>query len=432
VKKHGLMRPVCEVMAMARISRLLLIGCISMFVFACERSLPPGDTDTGGPSVGPGGAILTETELADAVNRFGFNLFKEVVLEQSDQNIFISPLSVSMALGMTQNGAAGTTLDAMMSTLELSGYDLESANLCYRNLIDMLTALDPEVRFQIANSIWYRSGLTPKRLFVQDCRTYFDAETAGLDFDQPEAADIMNQWVEDATNGLIKDMVQKPIPIDVVIILLNAIYFKGSWIHPFDADYTSDWWFTVPDGSKSLCRMMIQQESRYYTTFEGPDFYGVDMAYGDSLFSMTVLLPKAASHVDTIVAHLDQENWKTWTAGFRPWYGMLFMPKFELEYEVNLIPALANLGMGIAFFGPSDFSNMFTDGLGIFLSKVKHKTYIRVDEEGTEAAAVTEVDGATGIPPQFYVDKPFVFFIRENRSNTVLFMGKIVNPGYFE
>jgi serine protease inhibitor len=412
---------------MAKMLRLVLTTCVCIAFISCDPGLPP-DGDGGGD---PGDRVLTDGELVDAANRFGFKLFKEIVEAEPDQNIVISPLSVSIALGMTQNGAAGSTLDAMMSTLEFPGYTLESANQCYRIVIDYLIGLDPDVRFQIANSIWYRQEFAPKKLFTRNCQTYFDAEVEGLDFSLPEAADVINLWVEEKTNGLITGIVDKPIDWQIMMILLNAIYFKGSWLHHFDPANTRDWQFKLPDGGLSPCRMMMQEESKFYTGFEGPDFYGLDMAYGDSLFSMTILLPKQTTHVDSVVGCLNEENWKAWMSRFAPWEVVAFVPKFELEYEVSLVPALTKLGMGIAFGRDADFSNMFQHSLWVYLSKVKHKTYIRVNEEGTEAAAVTEVVPTTGTR-YIIIEKPFIFFIRENRSDTILFMGKIVDPGYFE
>jgi serpin B len=375
--------------------------------------------------------MLPPAELGDICNTFGFNVFKEVVKQEPDANVVISPVSISLCLGMTQNGAAGSTLEAMMSTLGLSDYTQERANQAYRELMDYLMTLDFWVQCQVANSVWYRPRWTLKEGFRRNCETYFDAEVVGMDFDRQDAPDIINSWVYDKTSGRIPEIILEPIPYFIEIILVDAVYFKGFWTHKFKRSSTGDAWFTLSDGTRSRCRMMHQDVGDFYTAYEGSNFYGMDLAYGDSVFSMTVLLPKPGIHVDSVVSSLNQADWKTWTQGFEPWHGQLYMPKFELEYFVELKPALTTLGMGEAFDGLSaNFSRMFEE-IGIFLAWVRHRTYIRVDEDGTEAAAVTDVGGATGIPPEFRINRPFIFLIRDNRCDTVLFLGKVADPGYF-
>lgn len=374
--------------------------------------------------------LLTPTELGDITNTFGFNVFKEIVKHEPDANVVISPVSISLCLGMAQNGAAPSILEDMRSTLGLSGYALESADQAYRDLMDYLMTLDFWVQCRVANSVWYRDGWTLNEGFRRNCETYFDSEVKGLDFYSQDAPDIINRWVDDKTGGRIPEIILEPIDPQIQIILVNAVYFKGFWTHKFNRNSTGDAWFTLADGSRQRCRMMYQGPGNHYTAFEGPNFFGMDLAYGDSIFSMTVLLPKPGVHVDSVIVDLDQANWKAWTGGFEPWYGMLYMPKFELEYFVELEPALRVLGMGEAFDSPCAFTKMFED-MCIFLAWVRHRTYIRVDEDGTEAAAVTDAGGATGIPPEFRIDRPFVFLIRDNRSDTVLFLGKVADPGYF-
>ena len=410
---------------MARAVRWILVLLICTGLASCsDEILPPVDS-------GAGGKVITQSDLSNAANAFGFNLFKEIAKVNPDSNIVISPVSISLSLGMTQNGAAGATLDSMLSTLELSGYTVEGANECYRSLIDLLMTLDPEVQCQIANSIWYHWAYTLKEGFHRTCRSYFDSEVRSLNFASWDAPDIINRWVEEYTNGLITDMVDKPMNPYQVISLINAIYFRGSWTHPFNPEYTRKDWFIRRDGPPTPCRMMYQPESHYYTAYEGPGFYGVGLAYGDSLFSMTILLPKEGIPVGSVIEELNQKNWEDWIGGFAPWRGALYMPKFEIEFGDSLEDYLTALGMGIAFDSyRAEFPYLFDDPDPIWLCHVNHKAYIRVDERGTEAAAATDTGGETGIPPMIVIDRPFVFFIRENRSNTVLFIGQVVDPGY--
>lgn len=373
---------------------------------------------------------LTEAErcLVESDNKFGLKLFKEIVKEEKDKNVFISPLSVSMALGMTYNGANGETQEAMQKTLELSGLTIEEVNQCYKHLIESLTQLDPKVEFQIANSIWYRQSISAKEEFINLCKKYFDALVTGLNFNDPAAADIINAWVEENTNGKIKEIVTAPIDPLTVMFLINAIYFMGTWTYQFDKDETKDDWFRLLDGTRKPCKMMEQRG--FYKYFESEDFQAVDLPYGDGDFSMTIFLPYWNVNIDSLIAKFDQENLNYWLSGFSIDSGDIYIPKFTLEYELKLNDALKALGMGIAFTSFADFSMMY-ENVTVWIDEVKHKTFVEVNEEGTEAAAATVVEVTYGPgPPGFWmrVDRPFVFMIRENKSQTILFIGKIVEP----
>ncbi|MEA3432829.1 MAG: serpin family protein [candidate division WOR-3 bacterium] len=371
---------------------------------------------------------LAEKQLVKSDNKFGFKLFKEIIKEEKDKNVFISPLSVSMALGMTYNGANGSTQEAMQKTLELSGLTIQEVNESYKSLIELLTGLDPKVQFQIANSIWYRQEYSFEEEFINLCKTYFNALVRGLDFNDPNAADTINGWVEENTNGRIKEIVDKPINPLTVMFLINAIYFKGTWTYEFDEELTKDDWFYLPDGSRKPCKMMEQRSE--YNYFSNPDFQAIDLPYGDGDFSMTIFLPRPQKNVDSLIAEFNEENWDNWINSFSKDSGDIYIPKFTLEYGIKLNDVLKALGMGIAF-DPywADFTRMYKPG-GIWIDKVKHKTFVKVNEEGTEAAAVTSVEMILGAGFGFYmrVDRPFVFVIRENKSQTILFMGKIVEP----
>ena len=368
--------------------------------------------------------------LVESDNKFGIKLFKEIVKEQGDTNIFISPLSVAMALGMTYNGADGSTKEAMQKTLEISGLTDEEINESYKNLTRLLTQLDPTVQFQIANSIWYRLGQTPLESFVNVCKTYFDALVRELDFSDPGAADTINAWAYDNTNGRIEDIVEKPIGAGIVMFLINAIYFKGAWTYQFDEDLTKDDWFFLPDGNKKPCRMMEQRALCKHLWTD--DFQAVDLPYGNSDFSMSIFLPHPGRDINSFIEELDQE-------GFDHWIGSLsfpqdsfnvWIPKLKLECEYSLNSSLKALGMGIAFGGGADFSRMYSGG-GVWIDSVKHKTFVEVNEEGTEAAAVTVVSMRESASPTwdgFRADRPFVFVIRESQSGAILFIGKIVEP----
>jgi len=371
--------------------------------------------------------------LVESDNKFGIKLFKEIVKEQGEANIFISPLSVSMVLGMTYNGANGSTKEAMEKTLELSGLTVEEVNESYKNLINLLTQLDPRVQFDIANSIWYRDIFTPQTEFLDICNQYFNAQVTAMDFSAPEAADIINAWVDENTNGKIKEIVEKPVDPYIIMFLINAIYFKGAWTYQFDEELTKDDWFYLADGSTVSCKMMEQRALHKY--FVNDVFQAVDLPYGDGGFSMTIFLPHRDLHTDDIMAQLDQERYDLWISSlsFPEDSFDVYIPKFKLEYELKLNEVLKTLGMGIAFDpGGADFSRMYKE-MKVWIDRVKHKTFVEVNEEGTEAAAVTSVGMAYSSTPTysgFRADRPFLFVIRENQSGVILFIGKIVKPTF--
>jgi serine protease inhibitor len=341
---------------------------------------------------------LTENQknLLESDNKFGFKLFREIIKAEKDKNVFISPLSVSMALGMTYNGANGTTQEAMQKTLELNGLTMREMNKSYKSLIELLTGLDPKVRFQIANSIWYRQGLTPQEEFTGLCKKYFNALVSALDFNDPNAANIINAWVDKNTNGKIKQIVNAPIDPMKVMFLINAIYFKGFWTYPFDKKLTKDGWFTLLDGSKKPCQMMMRPGALEY--FDNADFQAIDLPYGEGDFSMTIFLPRPQKNIDSLITEFNQENWNQWINSFYTKRATLQFPKFTLTYELMLNQVLKALGMGIAFSGAANFTKMYKGSQPFFINEVKHKTFVEVNEEGTEAAAVTSVAIAGGRP----------------------------------
>jgi len=404
---------------------LLLLGFLAL---RCSKS--PVDHRR---SELPRALTAQEVSLIEAGNLFGLKLFAALNAAEGDENLFISPLSVSMALGMTLNGAGGETYSAMRQTLELAGLTEEEINQSYRSLIDLLTDLDPRVVFQIANSIWYRDIFPIAQAFVDLNKQYFDAEVQGLDFNDSGAADVINSWVEEKTNGKIEDIVDSPIDPLTVMFLINAIYFNGDWTYQFDKEKTQDDQFTLPDGSTKQVPMM-NHGSVTFPYFETEDFQAISLAYGDSLFYMTIILPRPERDLNSLIAELDKDTWVDWMNQFSPHELDLFqMPKFELEYEIKLNDVLSALGMEIAFNAyQADFHRM-REGPGdtLYISSVKHKTYVKVNEEGTEAAAVTSVEVGIGmVSPslEMRVNRPFLYAIRERFSGTILFIGKVVDP----
>jgi serpin B len=406
-------------------NRLLRFSaCAILVVLAARCSSFEPEPERRSP---PRPLTAAEQQIADADNRFGLKLFRAIRDGTPDENIFISPLSVSMALGMTLNGANGETRAAMEETLEHAGLSETEINASYRGLIDLLTTLDPNVTLGLANSIWYREGFSVEPSFIEANQQYFDAAVEALDFGRPGAPDVINGWVSDNTNGTIETIVQS-IPGNVVMYLINALYFKGDWRTPFDEELTREAGFTRPDGTSSTVDMMTLEDATLPVHF-GERLTAVDLPYGDSLYSMTVLLPREGHAVDELAADLDAARWNQITDALAPQkLSALEMPAFKLEYEKGLEEVLTDLGMGIAFApGRADFSGIQAGG-GLWIDKVKHKTFIEVDERGTEAAAVTSVIMVESLPPSIRVDRPFLFVIREQHSGTMLFIGQVTDP----
>jgi serpin B len=404
----------------------LLIGC-SENIFRPDAS----DTGTVDPPITPERDLTAaEKAVAASADKFGCSLFEQINNGRQDENLFISPLSVSIALGMAYNGAAGETREAIQNTLALSGLTIQEVNESYKSLAEYLTGVDPTVTMQIANSMWYRLGFTLKDEFIDLNSTYFDAEVRELDFSDPGAADIINAWVYDKTHGKIEEIADSPIGPWTMLFLINAVYFYGGWTYQFDPNLTENDNFILANGDKIQCEMMSQKALLPY--FESEKFVAVDLPYGDGKFGMAIFLPAWDVHVNEIADLFNETSWGHWAESFTEDSVNVFLPKFELTDDFKLNDVLNAMGMGIAF-NPSraDFSNI-TDLMDLFISKVKHKTYVKVNEEGTEAAAVTSVVFETvGINPDeklVRVDHPFIFVIHETQANTILFIGKVMNP----
>ncbi len=375
---------------------------------------------------------LAEQDLVAADNRFAFKLFREVVAQSDpDKNIFISPMSIAMALGMTYNGARGSTRDSMQAVLELQGMDIQAVNESYQSLIALLRELDPKVEFAIANSIWYRNGLPVEQPFIDLNRSYFAAEVSALDFSAPSAAPTINQWVSENTGGRIDEIVESPIDPDLVMFLINAIYFKGDWAYQFDRAKTSDAPFRRKDGSTSTVDLMDSgEEMPLWLAYDGSNQIG-ELRYGGGPWRMTIVLPTAHDALPTVLDGLDEAQWNSWTASLDSTDMSVMLPKFTMEYESSLKDVLGALGMGIAFEpGLADLSGIGGQPGDLYIDQVKHKTFLEINEEGTEAAAATSVGIRTvSLPPSFRVDRPFFFVIREALSGSILFMGRIMDPG---
>ena len=368
-----------------------------------------------------------DANLVGGNTEFSFKIFKELVLEDKDKNVFISPLSISTALAMAYNGADGETRKAMAEALGIGGIGLEELNQGFKDLMAGIQNADSEIELSVANSIWQREGFDCKEDFIDRNRRYFAAEVEEIDFSSSDAPDIINSWIKEATKGKIEEMITE-IPIDVVMYLINAIYFKGNWTHEFNEDATREEDFYLLDGSTKKVPMMSQGEDLMY--FKGDNFSSVRLPYGEEKIAMYVVLPDEGVKPDDVIGSFSAEKWNEFTRLFSETNVSILMPKFKMEYGIKLLnDVLTDLGMGIAFSDSADFSGIGPD---IFISRVLHKAVIEVNEKGSEAAAVTVVEMAKTAMPmdivEFTVNRPFIFVIAARRSGSILFMGKVVNP----
>ena len=376
---------------------------------------------------------VSEKMLIEADQSFSYDIFRRTVAWETEyENLMISPLSISMALAMTLNGAEGQTYDDMREALYLSGMEIDEINEAFKSLVELLITVDPHVTMKIANSIWHADWLPVKEDFLERVRDHYGAEVAGLDFDDPASVDVINAWVRENTEELIEEIIDE-IPDHIVMYLINALYFKGDWLRPFDTDDTRKADFHLETG-ESVEVDMMHQEGRFAIHFSN-DVQMIEMPYGDSLYTMSVLMPADPDMpIDRFIdEQMTASNLASWRSNLTVDSRDITveLPKFEMEYEIEYNDILKAMGMEIAFDKyEADFNGIAdVSPENLYIDEVIHKTFIRVDEEGTEAAAVTSVAIAiTSMPPQMIVNRPFVFIIHERESGTNLFMGKMKNP----
>jgi serine protease inhibitor len=379
-----------------------------------------------------------EQKLAAANNAFAFKLLKQIASDQPASNVFISPYSASTVLQMVANGAAGRTRAEMQKVLGtatastgLSGADLNEAN---KEIAQSLHNDNTNVILEIANGIWYHQTAKVKPDFIACNQQYFGATVDRLDFADPHSVDVINNWASEKTHGRITQIANGMIdPVYGRLFLANAVYFKGKWSDPFDANDTHDRPFYLRDGSQKVVRMMSQ--SKTFTYRCGTGYQAVRLPYEGENLAMYVFLPDTNSSPEKLLHLMNGDVWRRITKpGFADEDGDLQLPKFKLDYSVELVEPLQKLGMKTAFDATNaDFSGMSPEPL--YISGAFQKTFIEVKEEGTEAAAVTGIAfgtlGYEEAPPKRFemiVNRPFLFLIEDNQTGTILFMGLIYDP----
>jgi serpin B len=373
----------------------------------------------------------TQISLIESGNSFAFDIFRKILDNAGEtENIIISPLSISYALSMTLNGANGTTRDAMLEALRVNGITPEEINNSYKDLTDALLSVDKRVLMNIANSVWTKNNFAVKEAFIKILEDYYGAESKQFDIDDPTAPDKINAWIEKETNGLIKDMVEK-LNDNTVMLLINAIYFKGKWKSQFDTDETLQKPFYKPGGISVNVPMMRQTED--FKVYNGNGFILGEFPYGQGNFVMDIILPDDVQNgINSLLPSITDNSFTSWVSQLGSHEVNLSIPRFKYDYKKKLKEVLTAMGMGIAFTDAADFSNITTPPPSLLINDVTHQAFIETNEEGTEAAAATIVDiGLTSVGPQpveFNADHSFLYIIRETTTNSIIFMGRVADP----
>lgn len=395
---------------------------VAMSLFSCQKEVIQKEPI-------PIEISLKAQEILRANNQFGFDVLKKAFQNDGINNLMISPLSISQALSMTYNGASGDTKTAFENVLHIDGQTTPEVNQAALELTKALLEIDKRIDISIANSIWYKQGFTVESEFINANKEYYNAEVSALDFANSTSKNTINNWVDDKTNHKIAKIVDAINPDDRMF-LINAIYFKGVWKFEIDKNNTKEKPFYLSDGSVKNCPTMFADDNfavNYASTFSA-----IELPYGQGNYSMIILLPTDDSSLNELMSQLDEPMWNDIIQNMSvPTSKLLYLPKFKFEYENELNDELIDLGLGNAFSDSADFSGICKDE-SLAISKVKHKTFVEVNEEGTEAAAVTSVSvGVTSAGPTmdiFAVDHPFLFVIKEKYTNAILFMGTVTDP----
>ena len=400
---------------------LLIPGMISC------NSDSDSDIDNGGDGYLPLAEpiVVTLSQKIESDNTYALDLFKTTYSLSEESNVFVSPLSVNMALSMTLNGANDATLDEMKEALRAKNYSVDEINTYNKSLREALVAVDKSTTLSIANSIWYNTIYTFNNEFISVNKSNYDAEVTSVDFGSSNTVSRINNWVSDKTNKKIPSIIDE-LSADDAMCLINAIYFKGIWREKFDKNKTKDEDFYSENGvSMGKVKMMNQTKHFQYTDDDNCKY--LNLPYGNGAFSMIVMLPNEGKTIDDVISNLNNESWNN-AMHMGSCEVNLQFPRFKVECSYEMDEAiLPEMGMMTPFTEFADFSDITTDRK-IFITKVIHKSFVEVNEEGTEAAAATAVImGPTSMPPasiDYIVNKPFAFAIRENSTGVILFIGK--------
>ena len=381
------------------------------------------------PTMQPIELNATEKEMAAQQGDFASTLSLELYrkLGEKTDNWLVSPFSLQCALGMLSNGAAEDTRDEILHTLGLSQYSQEEVNAYFRKLIEGLHTVNSAITVKTANSVWGNAGVPLKEDFQKMNIENYSAMVSQLDFSDPSAVDQINAWCNQTTEGLIPSILDEVNPT-ATVYLLNSLYFKARWESEFAPEKTQEGDFSALSGKMVKADFMQTQRMAAYV--ENEWFTSTSLSYQNDSYVMRLILPQPEISIDQVLQALSESDGNLWKNVVLADIN-LKMPRFTLENKMNLIPALQALGMKKAFTNDADFSSM--SDIATYISLVQQATRLKVDEEGSEGAAVTVIGGETspGMPEEkvdFFLDRPFLFQILEPATGTVLFMGQVGTP----
>lgn len=367
--------------------------------------------------------------IAAGTNRFAFNFFQNLQQTQpANENLFVSPLSLHMALGMLLNGSENETASEILKTLQMEGVSIDDLNKAYKTLLEGLPEADSKVSLGLANSMWHKSNFQVESDFKNILNSSFKADVTGLPFDNA-GKDKINQWASDKTNGKIKKVIEE-ISENHVMFLLNALYFKGDWKNRFDVKNTRDAAFKLENGTDKQVKMMFTTSG--FKAAVNSTYNAIQLPYANGQFNMTLLIPKGENTVSSVISGLGEQEWNTLqTSKLANMNAEVGLPRFQLSYSAKLNGTLGKMGINKVFTNGAQLGKI-NKTAPLQVDFVKQDSYLAIDEKGTEAAAVTTIGvvltSAGPEPPRFICDRPFVLVISEKTSNTILFMGRIMNP----
>lgn len=374
----------------------------------------------------------TEGEIVESNNLFAFNLYREIHTQNvSHANMFISPLSASIAFAMLNNGASGSTQEEIQEILGFSDYEAKDINVLFQKMLEAAIDIDPQVTIETANAVWIQSDFPVLDSFAGTNKEHFDAEVKNVDFRDVSALRMINNWTSDKTHGKIPYFLDE-VSSDMQFLLMNALYFLGEWHNPFNTKDTKSEPFTNANKTKVNVPMMNNRFKTYYS--ENELYSMVNLPYGNGAFQMMVILPHENIDLSTVITALDADNFmETARQGYSREVILKF-PRFKSEYEIDLIEVLKAMGLHDPFDPlKADLSSLASlSDVPLYVTMVKQKATIEINEKGTEAAAVSGVGGkptsaAPATPVNFYVDRPFLYLIRELSTGTIFFMGEVNN-----
>ncbi len=379
-------------------------------------------------------AEKVSSELSKANSRLGMKLFEKITQEETGKNVMISPLSIAIAMTMVTNGASGENLTEMKNVLELSDMEMDAVNTQFKELIQSLISADQNLTLEIADSVWIDSTFSNevKESFTKTLEDNYFTESFIENFYEDQTVDKINKWVSENTNGKIDKIINEIGP-DAVMYLINAVYFNANWTTTFDKSETKAKTFYTKTGEKSCDFMTFKENQSFkFKTVEDENYPAsvVRLPYGRGVFSFYGILPEDKNtDIDSFIANMKEKGIDTYLENLTIEEAYVNMPKFKFEYSKHLMEIFNMLGMEKAFKGEKAFLNI-AENHDVNISDIFHKTYIDVNESGTEAAAVTEVEMSDSAASMaiFNANHPFVFVIRDDRNGAILFMGKVEDP----